>query len=645
MTNFRLKELHCTRTIMYAEPLEILRQFWGYPAFRPQQEDIVRSVLLHNDTLALMPTGGGKSLCFQVPALCMPGICVVVSPLVALMKDQVDRLRSLDIKAHLITSSLSYKEADHILDSCVHGPIKFLYVSPERLQNELFIERFKRMKVNLIAIDEAHCISQWGHDFRPAYRKISELRQWHPKVKMIAVTASATPQVATDITAQLGMKDPSVFALPMVRSNLHYVVAEEADPLARLVRICKKVQGSGIVYAGTRKGVRHTAEYLQSYGIDARYYHAGLSVADKESIQQQWTMGKIPIICATNAFGMGIDKSDVRFVVHTSPPDNLENYVQEAGRAGRDGNEAWAVLLWNKSQVEGYDQQIDRRFPEKDQVRLTYLNLCNSYDIAFGSGQDVSFPFDLQSFSKTYNRKAHELYYDLEILELSGVIAFSEGAMLPSKVMFLMQSQLLYDFQVRNTKYDAFIRLLLRTYGGLFETFGRIDIYQLSKATGWSAAQVERTLQQLDEMEVLSYQPRSVHPTLTFLIARQDHKNLIIPSEAYSQRKERIKERWQGMQGYLESECREQYIAQYFGDEEAQKCGHCDKCMEGNKRQKNLRTTMLNILAAGEHTLADIADNFTGEEKAKALEMLTEMIEEGQVSRNEDGMLLLIRES
>ncbi|MFM1932457.1 MAG: ATP-dependent helicase recQ, partial [Bacteroidota bacterium] len=578
---------------MFADPIEILRQYWGYSSFRPQQEDIIRSVMLGNDTLAMMPTGGGKSLCFQVPALCMPGICVVVSPLVALMKDQVERLHRMDIKAHLVTSALTKKETDYILDNCVQGPIKFLYVSPERLQNELFIERFKRMKVNIIAVDEAHCISQWGHDFRPAYRKISELRQFHPKVNVIAVTASATPEVADDILSQLAMRDPAVFSLPMKRSNLHYAVVEESDTMARLVRVCRKNQGTGIVYAGTRRGVKAAAEYLNAHGIDAKYYHAGLTTSEKEIVQQQWMSGKTRVICATNAFGMGIDKADVRFVVHTQLPDNLENYVQEAGRGGRDGKDAWAILLWNNSQRTDYQENLKRRFPPKERVRETYLHLCNFFDLAYGSGLDVSVSFDVSDFAKRYKRTLSEVYFELEILELAGVISLSEGALLPTRVMFKMQANVLYDFQVRNPKFDAFIRLLLRSYGGLFEGFAKIDVYALAKNTGWTVQQVEQTLRQLENFEVLYYQPAATHPTLTFLIARQEHTNLIIPSVAYESRKERMESRFDAVQHYLTASCREQFIAHYFGDTEASTCGHCDVCVDKKKQHSSLQDDLL----------------------------------------------------
>ncbi|MCH2197980.1 MAG: RecQ family ATP-dependent DNA helicase [Flavobacteriales bacterium] len=625
---------------MQAEPLEILEQYWGFTSFRPKQSDIIYAVMLGQDTLALMPTGGGKSLCFQVPALAKEGICVVISPLVALMKDQVDRLKSMDVRAAYITAAQSRKEIDHLLDSAIYGNMKFLYVSPERLKSELFIERFKKMPVNLIAVDEAHCISQWGHDFRPAYREISGIREHHPNVPIIAVTASATPEVADDIVEQLELNAPARFESSMVRKNLNYVVLDEVEPLGRLLRACKRIGGSGIVYAPTRKQVRATAEFLNSHGIQAGYYHAGIDAATKEKLQQDWLKNKFSVMVATNAFGMGIDKPDVRFVVHIQPPQNLENYVQEAGRAGRDGDESWAILMWNTKMVERLTSQLHDRFSPKDQVKDTYHQLNSFFQIAFAAGLNEQFTFDLSAFSKQYDRHPRDVYFDIETLEMSGYLSMSEGAMLPSRVMFQMQAQELYNFQVRNEQHDAFIRLLLRTYGGLFETYSRIDEHFLARKTGWSTGQVRETLARLDNMQVLSYRPRTEHPTITFLTGRQQKENLIIPPEAYEERIERSVSRWEAMMRYLHHDgCRSHFVATYFGDEESALCGVCDWCRKEKIVAYDVRELIKESLLSAPTDLSGLIDQHSEVPREEIITQLNRSMDDGEVSRDEEDLL------
>lgn len=625
---------------MQADPKEILQQYWGYPSFRGQQGDIIRSVMLGHDTLALMPTGGGKSICFQVPALAKEGICIVVSPLIALMKDQVDRLKSMDIKAAYISSAQSRQEIDNLLDSAIYGGTKFLYVSPERLRNDLFIERFKQMKVNLIAVDEAHCISQWGHDFRPAYREISTIRELKPDVPVIALTASATPEVADDIVEQLDMSDPARFESSMTRDNLSYAVLDEAEPLGRLLRICKRIGGSGIVYAGTRKQVRSTAEFLRSHGIGAGYYHAGIDAATKEKLQNEWVAGKFPVMVATNAFGMGIDKPDVRFVVHTQPPENLENYVQEAGRAGRDGEHSWGILIWNTAMIEQQSRLMENRFPPKDRIKETYHKLTSHFGIAYGAGINEQFVFDLNAFAKKYDLNTRDVYYDLETLMAAGYLSISEGGMLPSRAMFKQQAQALYNFQVRNPQYDAFIRLLLRSYGGMFETHSRIDEHFLARKTGWGADKVRSTLAKLDEMDVVSYQPRTEHPTLTFMTGRQRTENLVIPKYAYEERINRIRGRWERMQEYLHSEeCRSQFLARYFGDTEAELCGHCDWCRHENVTVHNLREEVRKRLMKTPVDLITLIDDLSDVPREEVIVQVNRSLDEGEIERGEDDRL------
>ncbi len=625
---------------MYPDPVDVLREFWGYPSFRPQQEDIVRSVLLGHDTLALMPTGGGKSICFQVPGLAREGTCLVISPLIALMKDQVDRLRSMNVKAAYLSSVQTRHEMDNILDSAVYGGTKFLYVSPERLKNELFIERFKRMKINLIAVDEAHCISQWGHDFRPAYREISKVRELKPDVPVMAVTASATPQVADDIIAQLELKDVARFELPMTRNNLNYVVLDEIEPLGRLLRICRKLGGSGIVYAGTRRAVRSTAEFLCGHGITAGYYHAGLDSASKEKLQNEWIKGKFPVIVATNAFGMGIDKADVRYVVHTSPPQNLENYVQEAGRAGRDGEESWGILMWNSNMVEMQMKQLKDSFPPKELVRDIYHQLCSGFSIAFGAGQDEQHEFIVGDFSRKYDIPAGQVMNALQILMISGYITLSEGMIVPSRAMFKMDHKSLYDFQLRNPKIDAFIRLMLRAYGGMFETYTRIDEHYLARKTGWGTSQVIETLKYLNDREVLEYRPRTNHPSITLLTGRQKKENLMFPPEAYEDRIERSIGRFDKMIEYLHLDsCRSQFVANYFGDLEAGNCGHCDWCRKQNVPSYNIYEVIQNQLISSPSSLADLIDKFMDIPREEIILQVNLCLDEGEITRDDNDLL------
>lgn len=625
---------------MYPEPVDVLREFWGYASFRPQQEDIVRSVLLGHDTLALMPTGGGKSICFQVPGLAKDGLCLVISPLIALMKDQVDRLRSMDIKAAYLSSVQGHHEMDNLLDSAIYGGTKFLYVSPERLKNELFIERFKRMKVNLIAVDEAHCISQWGHDFRPAYREISAIRELHPHVPVLAVTASATPEVARDIIDQLKLKKTAVFELPMTRKNLHYAAVEEPEPLGRLLRICRKLGGSGIVYAGTRKAVRATAEFLNGHSIAAGYYHAGLDAATKERLQNDWIAGKFPVIVATNAFGMGIDKPDVRFVVHTQPPQNLENYVQEAGRGGRDGKDSWTILLWNSGMAEQQMQQLKAAFPDKQLIGQIYHHLCSHFSIAYGAGIDQPNEFIMGDFVRKYNLKAPQVMHALEILMISGYVNVSEGMMVPSRAMFKMDNKALYDFQLRNADFDAFIRLMLRTYGGLFETYTRIDEHYLARSTGWGTHRVIALLKKLDELNVLSYRPRTSHPSVTLLTGRQRSENLVITKEAYELRMERSIGRFEHMLTYLHlDDCRSEFIAKYFGDAESGRCGHCDWCRRNGVPKYNIHEVIKTVLKATASTLADLIDGHPEVDREDIILQVSRSLEEGEIVRDDDDLL------
>ena len=428
---------------------DILERYWGYSSFRPMQEDIIRHVLKGNDTLALLPTGGGKSICFQVPALAKEGICIVVSPLIALMKDQVENLKSRGIKALSITSELKKREIDYLLDNCIYGNVKFLYVSPERLLHPLFIERFKQMNVNLIAIDEAHCVSQWGYDFRPPYLSIKKLKEYQPDVPFLALTATATKEVVKDIQVQLEFRAPSVFQKSFYRPNLQYVVLKEEDSLSALVRVLKNVKGSGIVYVRTRRETKEIAQLLAHQHFSVTHYHAGLPIEERTQKQKDWQNNKTLIMVSTNAFGMGIDKPDVRFVVNLGAPDSLEAYFQEAGRGGRDEKKAYAVLIINEKDKLQLQNNIELQYPSRDTVKKVYYSICNYLRIATGAGEELQVDIDFKAVAESFDLKLSTIIYAFPFLERAGYFSLSTSANYSSTLQFLMQGKDLYEFQVR----------------------------------------------------------------------------------------------------------------------------------------------------------------------------------------------------
>jgi ATP-dependent DNA helicase RecQ len=566
---------------------EILKTYWGYDEFRSLQENIIRSVLDGNDTLALMPTGGGKSLCFQVPALARDGVCIVVSPLIALMNDQVINLKKIGIKALALHSGMSYKEIDYSLDRCVHGDIKMLYVSPERLQTDLFRGRFQRMKVNLIAVDEAHCISQWGYDFRPPYLKIAELREIQPKVPILALTATATEKVVDDIQEKLEFKKANVLRKSFARDNLAYVVVHEENKRDRLLNICKKVNGTGVVYVRNRKKTEEIAAFLQRNGVSANAYHAGLNAEIRSERQADWTHDKVRIVVATNAFGMGIDKPDVRFVVHLDLPEDIESYFQEAGRGGRDGKKAWAIVLKEKSDILDLEQKVQRKFPEKETIRKAYRALLNHLQLAAGSGQDSSFPVDIGAVSRSFNISTIDLYNSFKLLENEGYFTFSESFYSPSRLRFIVQNNTLYDFQLRQTALSDFIQLLLRSYSGLFDAFVKIDERELARRLDEPVKNVIKKLQMLQNQQIIEYTPACDTAMVTFTQPAQYDRDLSLSKAIYDQRKQLAFEKMKAMVGYLEpGVCRQRRLLNYFGELTSKDCGHCDICLENRKNEK-----------------------------------------------------------
>lgn len=564
---------------------QILTQYWGYARFRPLQEEIIQSILGGKDTLALLPTGGGKSLCFQVPGLALEGLCLVISPLIALMKDQVERLKSLGIPAVTIFSGMSKSETEITLENCIHGKIKFLYLSPERLSSESFRSRLPAMKIGMIAVDEAHCISQWGYDFRPAYLKIAEIRSLLPGIPVLALTATATPEVQLDIQQKLAFTNGAVFRKSFERKNLAYVVQHEDDKMSRLLRITQKIQGTGIVYARSRNRTRELAEYLQKNGVKAGFYHAGLSASDRNKIQDAWMKGQLRVVVATNAFGMGIDKGDVRFVVHLELPESLEAYYQEAGRGGRDEQKAYAVLLVNSGDEEVMEQRVRMSFPEPEQVRTTYKSLGNYFQLPVGNGQGLSFNFILNKFCDQYNLPVRETYNSLRVLELQGLISLNMDVRLSARIHIKANVEELYEYQVKNPDLDFILKILLRTYEGLFNDFVPVREEVLCKNANLSKDQLIHSLQLLHQQGIIEYLPASEIPQLTFLEARQDDKLLVIDKKVLDDRKERFIERARAVLRYANTShaCRSQMLLAYFGEKSWHRCGVCDYCLNRNK--------------------------------------------------------------
>lgn len=586
---------------------EILQKYWGFNGFRPLQEEIVDSVIYGHDTLAILPTGGGKSICYQVPGLALDGLTIVISPLIALMEDQVQNLRKRGVSVELITSAMSYREIDIALDNARFGKTKFIYTSPERLQSSLFIERCKRMNVSLIAVDEAHCISEWGHEFRPAYRQIASLREMHPDAPMIALSASATERVQEDIVAQLQMRQAKRFTASLVRDNLRYQARASVNKTEDIVAFCRQhIDHCGIVYCQTRRSVKYLARQLRSAGISAGFYHGGLSPEDRKFMLTNWMNDQLRVMVATNAFGMGIDKPDVRYVLHFEVPNNLEAYYQEAGRGGRDGKEALAIAYWENKDIEKMREQLEAQYPEKERVKHIFLAMCNYLKIAFGSGEQETYNFDIQQFHAAFSLPVQEIYYSLKILQLNGTLEFNENAFQPTRVRYAVGNSALYKFQVAHDDLANLISLLSRSNPGIFEQFCRIDERELSKRLSISSSALRTQLEQLEKYGVIDVTYQSDLPKITLLVPRPPDERFTISKDIYETRKGIEKHKLESVVAYLNAEhCRQQMICAYF-DTDAESCGKCDVCLSqqhSNYSFKELVKMLPELLPASFETL------------------------------------------
>jgi ATP-dependent DNA helicase RecQ len=627
----------------------ILKQYWGYDRFRPFQEDAIRCVLNGIDTLVLLPTGGGKSICFQVPVMAMDGVCIVVTPLIALMKDQVEQLKRRNIPAAAIHSGMNKREIDITLDNCIHGITKFLYVSPERLRTDIMIQRAKQMKVCLLAVDEAHCISAWGYDFRPSYLLISDFRDLFPHVPVMALTATATEEVRMDILDKLKMQSARVFKQSFARANLSYSAFMEENKERKLIQILKNVPGTSIVYVRTRKRTKDLADSLGRNGIRALSYHAGLPFKDRSDRQTGWIKNQTRVVVATNAFGMGIDKPDVRSVIHFDLPENLEAYYQEAGRAGRDEKKAYAVALFNKIDLEELAESVERKYPSFEIVRRVYQALANYYKIPVGGAEFTSFSFDMKDFVGIFGLPLNETHYSLKLLEEEGFIQLSESFNDPSKLHFTVDNRQLYDFQIRYKELDSFIKVLLRLYGGeLFTEYVKISESELAQIYFAPQQEVVKKLLFMEECGILEYEPRRDKPQLTFLTPRYDATLLPLKVVEIEKKKDRDRQKAKAVVNYAThtQRCRTLLLLEYFNEFDANPCEVCDVCIANKKRENNdteaLRGAIMSYLQ--QQTAAtprEISTAFENVAERALLDTLQDLIQEETIHYNSVGQLTI----
>ncbi|GAA3737492.1 MULTISPECIES: ATP-dependent DNA helicase RecQ [Flavobacterium] len=560
---------------------DILLKYWKHDSFRPLQKEIIDSVLEGQDTFAVLPTGGGKSICFQVPAMMQEGICLVISPLIALMKDQVANLQKRDIKAIALTGGIHTEELIDLLDNCQYGNYKFLYLSPERLQSDWILERIKNLPINLIAIDEAHCVSQWGHDFRPAYLKISELKKHFPKIPFLALTATATPRVIEDIRTQLELKNPRHFQQSFERKNIAYMVFEVEDKLYRTEQILKKNPQPSIIYVRNRKACLNMSSQLQSLGFTSTYYHGGLSAKEKDKNMQLWMSQQAQVIVATNAFGMGIDKDNVKTVIHTQLPENIENYYQESGRAGRNGEKAFSVLLYNNSDMIQTEQQFINILPDKKFLKTMYIKLCNYFQIAYGEGLDETFSFKLNHFCNKYEFPTLKTYNALQFLSQQGIITMSQEFSEKISVQFLIESKEVIRYMSLNPNDEEIILAILRTYPGIYDVKANLNLGLIAKKSNRSEEQIIAVLEKLKEKEIIEYKSKNNDATILFNEVREDDLTINRVSKYLEKQNEVKKEQLLSVLHYIKDNktCKNRLVLNYFGEETRENCGICSYCI------------------------------------------------------------------
>ncbi len=606
----------------------LLKQYWGYDSFRGIQLQIIKSICAGRDTLGLMPTGGGKSITFQVPALAQEGVCIVITPLIALMKDQVQHLKARGIRAAAIYSGMTHNEIVQTLEDAVYGGIKLLYVSPERLASDIFQVKLKHMKVSFITVDEAHCISQWGYDFRPSYLQIAQIRDFVPDAPLLALTATATPEVVTDIQHQLKFKTENVFRMSFVRKNLAYVVRETEDKAAQLVHILRSMPGSAIVYVRSRRHSSDIAKMLNEQGVSATFYHAGLEPVVKDMRQDKWQHDKVRVMVATTAFGMGIDKPDVRLVIHTDCPSSPEAYFQEAGRAGRDGKKAYAVLLYNRNDEQKLRKRVTDTFPDKQLIRDVYDHLAYFFEVGAGSGNMARFEFNIDKFSVAFKHFPVQVNSALHILQQAGYIDYETDPDTKARVKFILTREELYRLDRSTGKERAVIDALLRNYGGLFTDYEYIDEGYVAQEAGLTHDETYQALKQLNNSRIISFIPRKNIPIITYTQDRVEGKDLVISKEVYEKRRERFEQRIDAMLRYMRNDkvCRSRQLVHYFGEEESTDCGICDVCAGRKSRPVTAdeMSAITSLLADGKkHDLAELMNlKMDSERIDKALRLL-----------------------
>ncbi len=624
-------------------PESILKQYWGHDQFRSPQREIIRAVMEGRDILALLPTGGGKSVCFQVPGMLLEGITLVISPLIALMQDQVHQLKSKGIQAMAVHTGMSRREIDIALDNCIYGKFKFLYLSPERLKTEIFLARFRKMNVSLVAIDEAHCISQWGYDFRPPYLEISALREIKPDVRFLALTATATKLVQDDIVDKAGLRDPLIFKKSFARENISFVVRQTENKEKKLLEILRNVPGTAIVYVRSRKATVELSKWLERQKVKAIFYHAGLTHTDRMARHEEWIGNRTRVMVATNAFGMGIDKSDVRVVIHMDLPENLESYYQEAGRAGRDGNRSFAALVFHEVDVTALRSKVQQSNPSVDYLKKVYQALANYFQLAEGSSEGESYSFDLEEFCTRFSLRSAATFAALKKLEEEGLIQLSENFYRASRIHIYKDKTHLYEFQVANARFDPLVKSVLRLYGAeLFSDFTQISEGTIAKSLKAPVNDVISLLHQLSKLQVLEYEPATDKPQVTFLIPRQDANNLPLNHARLTERRDLAVRKTEAMINFARQtvRCRMQVVLEYFDEISYDECGMCDVCMEKKKKDnhtsfKDYESRVMELLSLKPMTVDELAAAIGPRDHHLFIEVVREMVDQGVIMYDE----------